>query len=204
MQIISFHLSSNNAIGNKSSALQDVAIVPSDLAAHVPEHYSLAQASTLPCTVLTVSAGFYEAGWPFPEKELSVTRDEPVLVWGGGSGVGQAAIALLKLAGYTTIITTAAGKREEYLKARGATHVIDYKSPDLVARISEILEGKRLAKAIDTISAEETSAQVMSLLSPGASLIYVLPDQSLAKRPDVSSKFVFCGMFHNVSVQHHN
>jgi NADPH:quinone reductase-like Zn-dependent oxidoreductase len=180
--------------------LQDVAIVPSDLAAHVPQHYSLAQASTLPVTALTVFAGFYEADWPFPEKESSVTRDEPVLVWGGGSGVGQAAISLLKLAGYTTIITTAAGKREGYLKARGATHVIDYKSPDLAARVGKILGGKPLTKAIDAISTEETSAQVVSLLSPGASLIYVLPDGSLAKRPDVSSKFVFCGMFHNVSI----
>jgi len=117
-------------------------------------------------------------------------------VWGGGSGVGQAAVSLLKLAGFVEIIAVASSKHAEYLESRGATYVVDYREDDVVASIRGILAGKPLTKAIDAISTAESSELVMQLLAPGADLIYVLPDFDLPKRADVRSEFVFCGVFH--------
>jgi NADPH:quinone reductase-like Zn-dependent oxidoreductase len=188
--------------GNLSGCLQDFAVAEADLSTKVPDHYTAVEASTLPVVLLTNFAAFYTMKWEFP-FETDEKNDEPILVWGGGSGVGQAAISLLKLSGYTNIITTASIKREEYLASRGAKLVVDYKDSECLAQIKQYLADRPLMKAIDTISSVESSNSIMQLLGPGAQLAYVLPGSNLAKRAGVQSQFVMCGMFHDVSSMFH-
>lgn len=196
-RIISLQMSSESSLGNKGAALQDYAVVDADLSAKVPCHYSATEASTLPVVLLTVFAALYTFHWGIPIPDNTVHK-EPILVWGGGSSVGQAAITLLKLTGYANIITTASIRREQFLKSHGAALVVDYKAKDLSAQIEKFLDGKPLTKALDTISTVESSYQVMSFMASNAEVAYVLPDAALARRSDVRSEFVLCGMFHDV------
>ncbi|KAJ9610700.1 hypothetical protein H2200_005477 [Cladophialophora chaetospira] len=182
----------------RSGALQDFVVAEADLSAKVPDHYTPIEACTLPVVLLTNFAAFYTMRWRFP-FESHEKLDEPILVWGGGSGVGQAAISLLKLSGYTSIITTAAIKREKYLKSLGASFVVDYKDEECLDKINHFLADRPLMKAIDTISSAESSSSVMQLVAPGGQVAYVLPVPDLAKRSEVQSEAVFCGMFHDNS-----
>jgi NADPH:quinone reductase-like Zn-dependent oxidoreductase len=197
-RVISLQMSSASSLGNRGAALQDYAIVDEDLSTKIPQHYSSTQASTVPVTMLTSFAAIHTFGWSLPLQNEKL-HSEPILVWGGGTGVGQASIALLKLAGFTNIITTASIKRKDYLKDRGAAHVVDYREKEIITDIKRVVENAPITKAIDTISTPESSQQVLSLLAPGAELAFVLPDSSLARRSDVRSEFVLCGMFHDVS-----
>jgi len=58
-------------------------------------------------------------------------------VWSGASSVGQFAVQLAKLAGLT-VVATASPKNHELLKSLGATHVFDYRDPDVVKKIKEV------------------------------------------------------------------
>lgn len=181
--------------GMPGGSFQDYVIVPAKYAIKIPDHYSFAEAVTTPSSVLTILAIFHEFGWDLPYENIT-TYVEPVLVWGGGSSLGQAAISLLHLTGYQNIITTASSVHESGLRDRGATHVVDYRSSDVVAKLQLLLGGKPLMKAIDCVSTTETVQQNLPLMSPGSQLAWVLPGE-LSARSDVNAKFVYAGAFHN-------
>jgi S-(hydroxymethyl)mycothiol dehydrogenase len=80
-----------------------------------------------------------------------VTRGNSVAVFGCG-GVGDAAIAGAKLAGATTIIAVDIDDRKlEWAKGMGATHTVNSKETDAVARIKELTGGFGVDVAIDAV-----------------------------------------------------
>jgi S-(hydroxymethyl)mycothiol dehydrogenase len=81
----------------------------------------------------------------------AVTRGESVAVFGCG-GVGDAAIAGSRLAGATTIIAVDIDDRKlEWAKGMGATHTVNSKETDAVARIKELTGGFGVDVAIDAV-----------------------------------------------------
>ncbi|WP_299952762.1 S-(hydroxymethyl)mycothiol dehydrogenase [uncultured Modestobacter sp.] len=80
-----------------------------------------------------------------------VTRGNSVAVFGCG-GVGDAAIAGSKLAGATTIIAVDIDDRKlEWARGMGATHTVNSKETDPVARIRELTGGFGVDVAIDAV-----------------------------------------------------
>ncbi|WP_222194474.1 S-(hydroxymethyl)mycothiol dehydrogenase [Modestobacter italicus] len=80
-----------------------------------------------------------------------VTRGNSVAVFGCG-GVGDAAIAGSKLAGATTIIAVDIDDRKlEWARGMGATHTVNSKETDAVARIRELTGGFGVDVAIDAV-----------------------------------------------------
>jgi threonine dehydrogenase-like Zn-dependent dehydrogenase len=79
--------------------------------------------------------------------------DVPILIWGGASAVGVAAIQVAKAAGFEPIFTTASPKNHERLLKIGSTKVFDYNSPTVVEDIRNAVSqsGKKLTVAIDTV-----------------------------------------------------
>ncbi len=59
------------------------------------------------------------------ENHGVATADGPVLVTGATGGVGSVAVALLSAAGFEVIASTGKASEEDYLKALGATDIID-------------------------------------------------------------------------------
>lgn len=77
----------------------------------------------------------------YPEKDVQ-KKEKSVLVWGGSSAVGSAAIQLVKGAGYD-VIATCSKKNFDYVKSLGAAQVFDYKQPDVTENIvSELDKGE--------------------------------------------------------------
>jgi S-(hydroxymethyl)mycothiol dehydrogenase len=81
----------------------------------------------------------------------NVQRGDSVAVFGCG-GVGDAAIAGAKLAGATTIIAVDIDDRKlEWATGFGATHTVNSKDSDPVARIRELTGGFGVDVAIDAV-----------------------------------------------------
>jgi NADPH:quinone reductase-like Zn-dependent oxidoreductase len=84
----------------------------------------------------------------------AVPTQTPILIWGGSSNVGVAAIQLAKAAGVGPILVTASPKNHS-LKELGADECFDYRDPDVVAQIKSAVtkRGKRLLHVLDAVGA---------------------------------------------------
>jgi NADPH:quinone reductase-like Zn-dependent oxidoreductase len=114
-------------------AFQKFVLVPAVNAAPIPDSLSFKEASVLPLAALTTWSGWYTIGLPRNTAFTAVDK-KGLLVWGGASSVGSAAIQSAKLLGFT-VYTTASEKHHEYLKSLGASRAFDYNSQDVVASI---------------------------------------------------------------------
>lgn len=103
-------------------------------------------------------------------------------------------LQLLKLSGFSTIITTASLHNAELVKSLGATHVIDRKA-DLISEARKILTGP-IDTVYDTVSSKETQAQSLDLIVSGGQVISTLYLQvDKADYPDKNITEIFAN-FH--------
>lgn len=77
---------------------------------------------------------------------------EQVLIHAGGSGVGTAAIQLVRLAGATPIVTASTQKHQRLL-ALGAERCIDYRKEDFAEAVRDQTNGKGVNVVLDFIGA---------------------------------------------------
>jgi NADPH:quinone reductase-like Zn-dependent oxidoreductase len=114
-------------------AFQTRVLVPAENAVPLPQGMGFNEASLLPMAVVTAWAGLYTIGVPRDMAYKAADRNG-MLVWGGASSVGSAAVQVAKLMGFS-VYTTASEKHHEYLKSLGASKVFDYRSKDVVRSI---------------------------------------------------------------------
>ncbi|KAI0635561.1 GroES-like protein [Trametes polyzona] len=173
---------------NPYATLQQYCIVPAALTAFIPDNVSFEQAASVPLGLATVILALYNQGAP-PSKTLRFKplweeggtiefAGKPAFIIGGASSVGQYAIQVAKLAGFSPIITTASPHNTELLTSLGATHVLNrsLSNDAILAIISELTGGKPLEFAFDAISTQETMSLAYQAISPGGSLVIVLDD----------------------------
>src|SRR5437660_4709102 len=91
----------------------------------VPGTLSLIEAAAIPETFFTVWYNMFERG--------KLKAGETLLVHGGSSGIGTAAIQLARAAGARVITTAGTAKKCEACKKLGADVAVNYKSEDFVA-----------------------------------------------------------------------
>jgi NADPH:quinone reductase-like Zn-dependent oxidoreductase len=114
-------------------AFQTRVLVPAANAVPLPDRISFNEGSVLPMAVLTTWAGLYNLGVP-RDTAYTAADKKGMLVWGGSSSVGSAAVQVASLLGFT-VYTTASEKHHEYLKSLGASKVFDYRREDVVESI---------------------------------------------------------------------
>jgi NADPH:quinone reductase len=91
----------------------------------VPAGLSMAQAAAVPETFFTVWHNVFERG--------VLKAGETLLVHGGSSGIGTAAIQLAKALGARVIVTAGSAEKCEACRRLGADVAINYNSEDFVA-----------------------------------------------------------------------
>ncbi|KAJ1531181.1 hypothetical protein HK096_007812, partial [Nowakowskiella sp. JEL0078] len=108
-------------------AFQERVIIPAENVSPLPHNISFNEASLLPMAVHTALAGFVcSLGLPRNTKFTAADK-KGILIWGAGGSVGNAAVQVAKLFGFT-VYTTSSTKNHEYLKSLGANRTFDYKS----------------------------------------------------------------------------
>lgn len=85
------------------------------------------------------------------EQNGQVPGGGPIVVTGATGGVGSLAVDMLATRGYQVVAVSGKPQAAEYLKALGATEVLDRKTLDLGSRP---LEAARFAGAIDNLGGE--------------------------------------------------
>ena len=87
------------------------------------------------------------------------------------------AIQLLKLSGFSPIITTASKHNEAYCKAAGATHIIDYHDvpyPELPAAVKKITS-EPISVIYDAVALPDVQKALWEILAPNGKLASVAP-----------------------------
>ncbi|KIJ54533.1 hypothetical protein M422DRAFT_24482 [Sphaerobolus stellatus SS14] len=189
---------------NTTATFQQYTTVPAEIVAKLPSNLSFDQAASIPLGIATPAVGFYhshekqgaglQAPWEGGEGKYA---GQAIVIFGGSSSVGQYAIQLAKLSGFSPIITTSSLHNADLLKSFGATHVIDRKA-DVVAEVKKILsEPPKIV--YDAISLEDTQNQAVQVVAPDGTLLLVIPAVEGVKSAQ-GDKNVYT-VFGNVHVQ---
>jgi len=112
----------------------------------VPGSLSLAEAAAIPETFFTVWYNTFERG--------HLRSGETLLVHGGSSGIGTAAIQLAKAFGATVITTAGTAEKCEACRKLGADLAINYKSEDFVAATKSATGGKGVDVILDMVGGD--------------------------------------------------
>lgn len=104
--------------------------VPAGQLLRVPDSLSLTDAAALPEVLATVHSNIFSSARLQPGEWL--------LIHGGGSGIGTAAIQMAKAHGAQVAVTVGSQRKGDFCRELGADAVIDYKTEDFVERIREI------------------------------------------------------------------
>jgi NADPH:quinone reductase-like Zn-dependent oxidoreductase len=83
--------------------------------------------------------------------QARLTEADTVLVLAAGSGVGQAAVQIAKLAGATVIATAGGPEKLEKARHLGADHVVDHYREDLVAAVKTITGGRGVTIVVEHV-----------------------------------------------------
>jgi len=124
------------------ASFQDLVLVPEISVVAIPDSMKFEDATVLPLAVSTAAAGLYQS-----KKETCLELDPPstspkksgktILVWGGSSSVGSAAIQLAVASGLD-VATTCSKKNFAMVEKLGAKP-FDYNSPSIVGDLVEEL-----------------------------------------------------------------
>lgn len=159
---------------NKYGGFQEIAVVPDISVVKIPDGMKESDATVLPLAISTAAAGLYQ-----PHSETCLGLDLPsanpkksgktLLVWGGSSSVGTAAIQLAVASG-VDVVTTCSKRNFEMVQGLGAK-AFDYGSPSVVGDLVEELKKGEFAGAYD---GEFSSSGLILLCRVLAGTVHVL------------------------------
>jgi len=128
-------------------------------AIRVPATLSDEQAAAIPEVVLTAYLNLFMLA--------GVQYGESVLIHGGGSGVGTASIALLKLCGARSIVTAGTDAKCERCLRFGADVAINYNSGPFAPKVIEATSGRGADVILDSIGAAYLGQNLEAMANNG-------------------------------------
>ena len=105
--------------------------------------------------------------WRALVDKLGAGKNDSILIAGGSGGVGGFAIQIASHLNLKQIIVTCSSVNHQYAISLGATHVIDYKREDVVARVLEITDQKGVSLGLDTVGGDNDILVANSLRFEG-------------------------------------
>ncbi|KAI1497739.1 quinone reductase [Biscogniauxia marginata] len=148
-------------IGNfDASTFQQYCKIPAKLVAKTPKNISDEEASGISVATVAVLTAFYDGtGYglapPWEKGGDQVGKDKAIVIIGGSSSVGQYAIQLARLSGFSKIVTNSSPTHFEHLKSLGAHTVLD-RSESGPEDFASAIGNLPLAFVFDAISIEST------------------------------------------------
>lgn len=131
---------------NRQGSNAEYVGVPAENVVPIPDSLSFEEASALPTIYLPT--------WGIVVREGRLQANETALVLSSSSGVGTAAIQLIKgVVGATCIAATSTGDKIRKSKAIGADYAINYKVEDLAQRTKELTGGRGVDLVVDSTGA---------------------------------------------------
>jgi len=125
----------------------------------VPKNLSMAEAASLPETFFTVWSNVFD--------RAKLQTGESLLVHGGSSGIGVAAIQIAKAMGCAVYVTAGSAEKCAFCESLGATKAINYKSDSFKDVIKGITAGKGVDVILDMIGGDYTPDNLLCLADEG-------------------------------------
>jgi len=127
------------------ATFQDLVLVPQVAVVAIPDSMKFEDATVLPLAISTAAAGLYQS-----KEEICLELDPPslspkksgktILIWGGSSSVGAAAIQLAVASGLE--VATTCSKRNFALVEKLGAKPFDYNTPSIVGDlVAELQKG---------------------------------------------------------------
>lgn len=132
---------------------------PSGSCLKIPSGFSTIDAAAVPETFFTVWANVFE--------QAGLVADETFLVHGGGSGIGTAAVQIVKAMGGRPYATARGPNKCAAVEALGAIRCIDSTTHDFVSEMKDLTEGRGVDVILDMLGGDYTNRNLQSLAFGG-------------------------------------
>jgi NADPH:quinone reductase len=129
----------------------------------IPGSLDMIEAASLPEAMFTVWSNVFGFGRLQPGESL--------LVHGGSSGIGVAAIQLAAALGHTVFATAGSADKCRFCESLGARRAIDYKSEDFVAAITRETGGRGVDVVFDMVGGSYVPRNLQVLATQGRLVI---------------------------------
>lgn len=134
-------------------------VVDAGSAMHVPDALSDEAAAAFPEVHLTVFLNVFELG--------GLAEEGWALVHGGGSGIGTAAIRMIRAAGAHVVVTAGSEAKCRRSLELGADRAVNYREEDFAAAVREATGGRGVDVVLDPIGAPYLERNLASLATGG-------------------------------------
>ena len=164
-------------ISGGSGAFAEMAVANMKSIANKPKRLSYTEAAGLPLVGV--------AAWRVLTEDMSLSKDQKILIHGGAGGIGSIAIQLAKSLG-AYVATTVGASDKPFVQKLGANTVIDYKTQtfeDLLQNYDAVF---------DTVGGD-TYRRSFKVLKKGGVIVSMLeqPDSKLMNQYGVKAIFQF-------------
>lgn len=129
----------------------------------VPRGLTDVEAASLLETFFTVWSNVFDRG--------RLKAGETLLIQGGSSGIGVAAIQMAKALGASVIVTAGTDDKCAACLALGADHAINYKTHDFQAEIQRLTNGRGVDVILDMVAGSYVAKEVQCLSEDGRLVI---------------------------------
>ena len=129
----------------------------------IPGSLDMIEAASLPEAIFTVWSNVFGFGRLQPGESL--------LVHGGSSGIGVAAIQLAAALGHVVFATAGSADKCRFCESLGARRAIDYKSEDFVAEIARQTDGRGVNVVFDMVGGSYVPRNLQVLATEGRLVI---------------------------------
>jgi len=133
--------------------------VPEGQCLPIPGNLSFIEAASLPETFFTVWSNVFDRGL--------LKAGETLLVHGGSSGIGVAAIQMANALGSIVYITAGSDEKCLFCEELGATKAINYKTENFADVIKQVTGGKGVDVILDMIGGDYVQSNIKSLANDG-------------------------------------
>lgn len=137
--------------------------VPINQCLPVPQGWSDVEAASLPETYFTV--------WSNVFQRAALRPGETLLVHGGSSGIGVAAIQLAKALGSQVIVTVGSDAKAQACLSLGADHAVNYRQHDFVAEVLRLTGGRGVDVVLDMVAGPYVARELNCLAEDGRVVI---------------------------------
>ena len=125
----------------------------------IPKGLSPLEAASLPETFFTV--------WTNVFDRVKLAEGETLLVQGGSSGIGVAAIQIAAAMGHRVLATAGTDEKCRVCVQMGAERAINYRTEDFVDVVKEVTEGRGVDVILDMVGGDYVQRQIQSLAFDG-------------------------------------
>ena len=152
-------------VGDKVCALvmgggyAEYCTVPEGQCLPIPGNLTFVEAASLPETFFTVWSNVFDRG--------NLKKGESLMVHGGSSGIGVAAIQMATALGHDVYATAGSVEKCKFCENLGAVRAINYKTANFADVIKQVTNGRGVDVVLDMIGGDYTAGNLNALAEAG-------------------------------------